>query len=70
MRQIGKQCYEIRHKTAQHNWRVYLAVRSDIAVLLAEDKKRSSIAKTAIETCKSRLRLYEQAERELNREDL
>jgi phage-related protein len=68
--QIGRQCYEIRHKTSQHNWRVYLAVRTDIVVLLVDDKKRYSIPKTAIETCKSRLRLYEQTERELNREAL
>ena len=68
VKQIGRQCYEIRHETPQHNWRVYLAVRANIAVLLAEDKKRNSIPKSTIETCKSRLRSYERAEKELNRE--
>jgi phage-related protein len=68
--QIGKLCYEIRHKTAQHNWRIYLAVRTDIAVLLVEDKKSDSISKTTIKTCKSRLRSYELAEKELNKEAL
>jgi phage-related protein len=68
--QIGKLCYEIRHKTAQHNWRIYLAVRTDIAVLLVEDKKTDSISKTTVKTCKSRLRSYELAEKEFNKEAL
>ena len=68
--QIGKLCYEIRHKTAQHNWRVYLAIRTDIAVLVIEDKKSDSISKSVIKTCKSRLHLYELAERELKKEAL
>ena len=68
--QIGRRCYEVRHETAQHNWRVYLAVRTNIVVLFAEDKKRYSIPKSTIETCKSRLRSYERAEKEFNREAL
>jgi len=60
-------CYEIRYPSAQHNWRVYLAVRTDIAVLVVEDKKSDSISKSTINTCKSRLRSYELAEKELKR---
>jgi len=59
MHQIGKQCYEIRKGTAQHNWRVYLAIRLEIVVLVVEDKKRGSVSKSTIETCKERLRKYE-----------
>jgi phage-related protein len=67
--QIGKNCHEIRYPTAQHNWRVYLAVRTHIVVLLLEDKKAKAIPQTTIETCKSRLRFYEQkqAERDKNK---
>ncbi len=68
--QVGKLCYEIRYKTVQHNWRVYLAIRTDIVVLVIEDKKSDSISKSTIKTCKSRLHLYEQAERELKKEAL
>jgi len=68
--QIGRLCYEIRYKTAQHNWRVYLAVRTDIAVLVIENKKTDSISKSTISTCKSRLRSYELAEKELKKEAL
>jgi phage-related protein len=64
VRQIGRQCYEIRYGTAEHNWRVYLAVRSDIAVLAIEDKKRDSIPKSTVNVCKSRLQAYARAERE------
>ena len=70
IRQIGRLCYEIRYQSAQHNWRVYLAVRTDIVVLLVEDKKSDSISKSTIETCKSRLRSYELAEKELKKEAL
>jgi len=62
--QIGRQCYEIRHGTAQHNWRVYLAVRAYVAVLHLEDKKSDAIPKGTIEICKSRLKAYESAEKE------
>jgi phage-related protein len=62
--QIGKLCYEIRYGTAQHNWRVYFAVRGDIAVLAVEDKKRDSMSKSTANVCKSRLRAYERAEME------
>jgi phage-related protein len=65
--QIGRHCYEIRYKTAEHNWRVYFAVRSDIVVLVVEDKKRDSILKSTIEVCKNRLRNYEQTEREFKK---
>ena len=71
--QIGKHCHEIRYQTAQHNWRVYLAVRVHIVILLLEDKKSTAIPQSTIETCKSRLRFYEQkqAEREkINKEAL
>jgi len=62
--QIGKSCYEIRYTTAQHNWRVYFAVRANIVVLLLEDKKSKAMPKATIETCKSRLRFYEQKQTE------
>jgi len=70
IRQIGRLCYEIRYISVQHNWRVYLAVRTDIVVLVIEDKKSDSISKSTIETCKSRLRSYELAEKELKKEAL
>ncbi|MCL2260187.1 MAG: type II toxin-antitoxin system RelE/ParE family toxin [Fibromonadales bacterium] len=65
--QIGKNCHEIRYPTAQHNWRVYLAVRDIIVVLLLEDKKSKAIPQTTVETCKSRLRFYEQKQSERNK---
>jgi len=64
--QIGRRCYEIRYATAQHNWRVYLAVRAYIVVLFIEDKKSDAIPKSTVEMCKSRLKNYELAEKELH----
>jgi phage-related protein len=55
---------KLRYPTARHNWRVYFAVRANIVVLLLEDKKSKAIPKATIETCKSRLRFYEQKQTE------
>jgi phage-related protein len=67
--QIGRQCYEIRCKTAEHNWRGYLAVRTEIVMLAIEDKKSDSIPKQTITLCKNRLREYEHMDADFNKRE-
>ncbi|MCL2220581.1 MAG: type II toxin-antitoxin system RelE/ParE family toxin [Chitinispirillia bacterium] len=64
--QIGNRCYEIRYRTAQHNWRLYLAVRAHVVVLFLEDKKSDAVPKSTVEICKNRLKAYELAAKEFS----
>jgi phage-related protein len=59
LREIGKNCYELRIQDAQHSWRIAYHIDSEAIVILEVfDKKTNRTPLRIIEVCKSRLDRY------------
>ena len=62
MRQIGRRCHELRINDEKVTWRILYRTDSDAIVILEVfDKKTSRTPKTVIDTCKDRLKDYDNA---------
>jgi phage-related protein len=60
MRSIGPRCHELRIRDADQNWRIMYRIDSDAIVILEVfAKKTGSTPKKVIDTCKTRLRVYD-----------
>jgi phage-related protein len=58
---IGKGCHELRLVDENVTWRIIYRIDSDAIIILEVfDKKTSKTPKGVIDTCKSRLRLYDE----------
>ena len=60
MPSIGKSCHELRVRDATHNWRIFYRLDHD-AILVAGifTKKTQNTPKAEIDTCKARLKRYD-----------
>ena len=62
MPSIGLRCWELRVKDADHNWRIFYRTDTDAVVVLGvHDKKTERALRTILETCRIRLRRYDEA---------
>lgn len=61
MPSIGARCHELRITDDRIEWRIIYRIDKD-AILIVEvfQKKKQQTPKTVLETCKRRLRLYDQ----------
>ena len=58
---IGKRCHELRLVDENVTWRIIYRIDSDAIIILEVfDKKTGKTPKGVIDTCKSRLRLYDE----------
>ena len=64
MPSIGRRCHELRVRDEDQNWRIVYRVDSD-AIVIAEvfAKKTGTTPKKVIDTCKTRLRAYDEINR-------
>ena len=62
MPSIGRRCHELRIQDADVTWRIVYRLDQD-AVVIPEvfDKKSRATPKTVIDTCKQRLKAYDDA---------
>ena len=61
MPSIGSRCHELRIRDQDQNWRVIYRIDPDAIVIVdVFAKKAGSTPKSVIETCKARLRTYDQ----------
>jgi phage-related protein len=64
MPSIGKACHELRVNDQNKTWRLFYYLDSDaIVVLEVDQKKTQKTTKTKLETCRHRLKSYEDAKR-------
>jgi len=62
MPQIGRRCHELRINDEKVTWRILYRTDSDAIVILEVfDKKTSRTPKAVIDTCKNRLKDYDNA---------
>lgn len=62
MPSIGPGCWELRVRDADHNWRIFYRADADAVVVLAvHDKKSERALRSVLETCRARLRRYDDA---------
>ena len=60
MPSIGARCHELRVRDEDHTWRIVYRLDSDAVVILEVfDKKTERTPKAVIDTCKRRLRQYD-----------
>lgn len=60
MPSIGKHCHELRINDAKCTWRIVYRIDDDAIVILEVfDKKTNTTPKHIIETCKKRIRRYD-----------
>jgi phage-related protein len=60
MPSIGAGCHELRVTDKSKSWRLFYALRSDAIVILeVTEKKTQQTPKAVIDTCKTRLKSYE-----------
>jgi phage-related protein len=64
MPDLGSGCHELRVRDSGHSWRVVYRVDRD-AIVIAEvfDKKTQRTPREVLETCRRRLRAYDEAGR-------
>jgi len=68
MPSIGPRCLELRVRDGSANWRIMVRVDEDAVVILEVfSKKSQATPKKVIETCRKRLREYDQATRTARR---
>ena len=62
MLRIGRRCHELRVRDGDHIWRIIYRLDPD-AVVIAEvfSKKTTTTPKDVVDTCKVRLRRYDEA---------
>jgi phage-related protein len=66
---IGSGCYELRVNDKNKTWRLFYFLDSDAIVILAVgEKKTQKTPKETIKLCQRRLKSYEQAQRQGNKE--
>jgi len=59
---IGAQCHELRINDGDHSWRlVYFVERDAVVILDVFSKKTQTTPQGTIETCRKRLKQYQQA---------
>lgn len=59
---IGRRCHELRINDANMTWRIVYRIDNDAIVILEVfDKKTSKTPKQVIDTCKDRIRSYDDA---------
>jgi phage-related protein len=59
LREIGKNCHELRIPDTQHSWRIVYHIDSEAIVILEVfDKKTNRMPQRIIEVCKNRLERY------------
>jgi len=62
MPSIGPGCWELRVRDADHSWRIFYRADADAVVVLAvHDKKTERALRSVLETCRARLRRYDDA---------
>src|SRR3989337_12221 len=62
MPSIGARCHELRIIDAKSNWRILYRIDRDALIIVdVFPKKTRQTRQTVIDTCKRRLRLYDQA---------
>ena len=62
MPSIGRKCHELRINDADQTWRLVYRVDSDVVVILEVfSKKTNQTPKRVIDSCKSRIKDYEDA---------
>jgi phage-related protein len=61
---IGRRCHELRVRDDEHNWRIVYRLDPD-AIVIADvfPKTTRQTPKRVINTCRRRLRLYDEAKR-------
>lgn len=65
MPSIGKACHELRVNDQNKTWRLFYFLDSVAVVILEEDEKKTQkTAQSKIETCRKRLKNYENAKRQ------
>jgi phage-related protein len=61
MPSIGPRCQELRVRDEVHNWRIVYRIDSDVILILAVFAKTTSkTPRPIIDSCKARLRAYDQ----------
>jgi phage-related protein len=62
MPSIGPRCRELRVRDADHNWRIFYRTDADAVVILGvHDKKTERALRSVLESCRARLRRYDDA---------
>jgi phage-related protein len=62
MPSIGRRCHELRVRDEGHNWRIIYRIDEDAIVIVDVFAKRTrDTPKKVIETCKRRLKQYDEA---------
>jgi phage-related protein len=66
---IGSGCYELRVNDKNKTWRLFYFLDSTAIVILeVGEKKTRKTSQAMIELCQRRLKSYEQAKRQVNKE--